>query len=203
LTKKRICVKKVLRLEPWEKSKQKSGQEGAKEIREEIERVSPFKLQLLGLFVENGFDATIKEKPEHLDYGVFYKGAKIAEIDSTRSNYTFDGSQFMPVSYYKGDIIKAIGVPAFLIYDMAKEDKHIKDRCVWIRGEDVINADNEWKYLGGKMQQNYFPDKKLWHRGLESLIEELLWIVDVNGRKSKAQQSSHERKQKVSRSSVE
>jgi hypothetical protein len=163
----------IRKLEPWELSKQKRGQEGAREIREEIERLSSFELRTLGTFVEEGFDAAVKEKPEHLDYGVFFKGKKIAEIDPTRSNYTFDGSQFMPVSYYKGDIIKSIGVRAFLVYDMAKEDKPLKDRCVWIRGENVTSAKFEWMNLGGKRQLNYFPDKSLWRRGLESLIDEL------------------------------
>jgi len=157
----------------WEKDKTDRGSEGAKEIRAEIERLSPFKLQPLGVAVESGYVPNLKVESSHLDYGVFYRGKKIAEIDPTRSNYTFDGSNFMPVSYYKGDIIKSIGVPTFLVYDMSPEDKQLKDRCMWIRGEDVISAKSEWRYLGGKRQLNYFPDKSLWHRGLESLIQEL------------------------------
>jgi hypothetical protein len=175
----RRCATGIRKLEPWELSKQKRGQEGAREIREEIEHLSSFELQKLGTFVEEGFDATIKGEPKHLDYGVLYEGEKIAEIDPTRSNYTFDGSMFMPVSYYKGDIIKSIGVPAFLVYDMAKEVKPLKDRCVWIRGENVISAKFEWMNLGGKRQRNYFPDKSLWRRGLESLIDELLKTAEV------------------------
>jgi hypothetical protein len=170
----------IRKLEPWEAGKQRQAQEGAKELREEIERLSHFTLRPAALFVENGFDAAIKEKPEHLDYEVIYKGRKIAEIDPTRSNYTFDGSQFMPVNYYKGDIIKAIGVPAILVYDMARENKPLKDRCMWICGEDVINAESKWMLLGGKMQNNFFPDKSLWHRGLESLIQELDWIAKLS-----------------------
>jgi len=173
--KTRRCVTGIRKQpQPWEKDKTDKGSEGAKKIRAEIERLSPFELQPVGVAVESGYVENLKVQSSHLDYGVFYRGKKIAEIDPTRSNYTFDGSMFMPVSYYKGDIIKSIGVPAFLVYDMAKEVKPLKDRCVWIRGENVISAKFEWMNLGGKRQLNYFPDKSLWRRGLESLIEELL-----------------------------
>jgi hypothetical protein len=170
----------IRKLEPWEVKKQRQGQEGAKEIRGEIERLSHFTLRPAARFVENGFDATIKEKPEHLDYEVIYEGRKIAEIDPTRSDWTFEESRFMPVSYYKGDIVRAIGVPAFLVYDMAREDRLLKDRCMWIRGEDVISAESGWRYLGGKMQNNFFPNKNLWRRGLESLIQELDRIAKLS-----------------------
>jgi hypothetical protein len=173
-----LAKRLLKRPQTWEKDKTDRGSQGAKEVRAEIERLSPFRLELLGVAVETGYVPNLETESKHLDYGVFLEGRKIAEIDPTRCNWTFEESQFMPASFYKGKIIKTIGVPSFLVYDMARENKPLKDRCMWIGGDDVINAESGWKYLGGKMQLNYFPDKKLWHRGLESLIEELQWVAE-------------------------
>lgn len=51
------------------------------------------------------------------------------------------------------------------------------DRCVWIRGRDVIKCDDWTEELGGKMQHNYFTDKNDWSRGLENLVDELLKLT--------------------------
>jgi hypothetical protein len=161
---------------PWEKEKTDRGSKGAKEIREEIERLSSFELTPIGVAVESGYVSNLKVESKHLDYEVSYKGRKIAEIDPTYSSYGFD-CRIMPVSFYKGEIIRRADVPTFLIYDMSLEQAPLKDRCMWIRGEDVIKCEHHCEDLGGKPQENYFTKKKDWHRGLETFIAELTVIA--------------------------
>jgi hypothetical protein len=57
---------------------------------------------------------------------------------------------------------------------MEKKQLPKKDRCVWIRGQDVIKSEHHWDDLGDKRQHNYYTDKEDWVRGLQSLIDELL-----------------------------
>ena len=168
----------VLRPKDWEKLRTDKGSICAKKIRLEIERLSPFKLRPMGTAVEKGFVANLDVSSTHLDYDVVYNGKCIAAIEPTCSNYTFEGSQIMPVAFYKGDIIKDLDVPAFIVYSMEKEKRPLADRCVWIHGKDVIKSPDWTEELGGKLQHNYFTDKRDWHRGLQSLIDELLKIAE-------------------------
>ena len=85
----------------------------------------------------------------------------------------------MPVAFYKGGIIRNLSVPTFMVYSMEEEKRSLADRCVWIRGEDVIKCFHDTEPLGGKLQHNYYTDKPDWHRGLQSLINELLKIVEA------------------------
>lgn len=60
---------------------------------------------------------------------------------------------------------------------MGKEVQPLADHCVWIHRKDIIKS-NHWKEeLGGKLQHNYFTDKNDWHRGLDSLIKELMDVA--------------------------
>lgn len=60
-----------------------------------------------------------------------------------------------------------------MVFSMEKEDRCLADRCVWIRGEDVIKCPHDTIFIGGKLQHNYYTDNPDWHRGLQSLIDEL------------------------------
>lgn len=174
-----MIIKKIrTRPKKWEKERTDKGSECAKKIRKEIERLSPFTLKPIGVAVESGYIPHLNVESKHLDYEVFYQKKKIAEVDPTCSNYTFAGSNIMPVNFYKGKIIRKLKVPSFMVYSMEKEPVPLKDRCMWITGENVIKCDDWTGELGGKMQHNYYTFKKDWHRGLESLIKELLKIVE-------------------------
>lgn len=173
------------RIEAWEKERTDKGSQCAKKIREEIERLSGFKLKLkpMGISVESGYIPGLHAPSKHLDYHVYYEDKHIATIEPSCPNYTFAGSRIMPVSYYKGQIIKESNVPVFIIFNMIKEHKALKDRCVWIHGKDVIKCPDRWEFLGSKRQHNYktleYPGSRdNWHRGLQSLIDELLNIAD-------------------------
>jgi len=152
-----------------------------RETRIEIERLSAdgFKLILKGVGVEKGYipGVDLKGKIDSLDYLVTFDGKKIAWIDVTCSNYTFEGSRIMPVNYYKGEFIEKSDLPCFIVYSMEKEQLSKKDKCVWIRGRDVIKCKDDWDDLGGKRQHNYYTDKEDWVRGLESLISELIRLM--------------------------
>lgn len=176
--KKHIIIRLVARPKKWEKDRTDKGSICAKKIRREIERLSPFKLNPIGEAVEEGYVPNLDIESTDLDYAVLYNGKCIAQIDTTCSNYTFEGSMIMPVAFYKGGIIRKLSVPAFMVYNMEKENKRLADRCVWIRGEDVIKCKHETAELGGKPQHNYYTHKEDWHRGLQSLIYEFLKIVE-------------------------
>jgi len=178
---KRKIIRLVCRPMDWEKDRTDKGSMCAKEIRKAIESMSPFKLKPIGVLVEEGFDPNVNVPSEDLDYEVLYEGKRIAVIDPTCSNYTFEESMIMPVNYYKGEIIKRLDVPAFMVYSMEKEKRPLADRCMWIHGKDVIKCKPEWRYLGGKDQHNYMTNKPDWHRGLQSLIKELLKIRIIFG----------------------
>lgn len=146
-------------------------------VKEEIERLSDFKLKLIkkGVGVEVGYieGVDLRGRVDDLDYAVQFNGTIIAWIDVSCVNYTLEGSQIMPVNAYKGGIIKMASVLVFIVFSMEKEEKPIKDRCVWIRGKDVIKSRPEWSFLGGKNQYNHMTDKDDWVRGLQSLVDEL------------------------------
>lgn len=170
-------------VESWEKERTDWGSKCAKNIRLEIERLSKLKLIPMGAFVESGYDPDFHGISKHLDYWVFYKGKHIATIEPSCLNYTFVGSRIMLVNYYKGLIIKQSNVPVFVVFNMTKEHRALKNQCVWIHGEDVIKCPDRWEFLGGKRQHNYhteqFPCSKTnWRRGLQSLVDELLKIVE-------------------------
>lgn len=153
-----------------------------RKVSQAIESQSDFKLRLLpkGTGATVGYipNLDLKGQVKDLDFAVEFDGRTIAWIDVTCSNYTFEGSRIMPVTAYKGDIIKKLDVPVFIVFSMEKEPRPLKDRCVWIRGEDVVKSPREWRYLGGKQQYNHMTDKKDWHRGLQDLVKELLRIAD-------------------------
>ena len=172
-------------VEAWEKERTDKGSQCAKKIREEIERLSGFKLKLkpVGAHVESGYDPDFHGISEHLDYWVFYANKHIATIEPSCPNYTFAGSRMMPVSYYKGQIIKDSDVPVFVVFNMTKEHRSLTDQCVWIHGEDVIKCPDYREFLGGKWQRNcktleYPGSRDDWHRGLDRLVDELLKIVE-------------------------
>lgn len=146
-------------------------------IREEIERLSDIKLNPIGTEVETGYVDGLIPMSEHLDYEALCNQKRIAEIDVTDSNYTFVGSGCMPVNFYKGKKVKTLGVPTFFVFRMNKEQTPLKNQCVWIRGKDVIKCEHHVAYMGGKNQDNHYTNKADWHRGLESLIEELRRIA--------------------------
>ncbi len=180
---KRDVLHKVCkRPESWEKERTNQGSECAKKIRKEIERLSPFRLNPIGVAVESGYDPNLNVVSNHLDYEALYNGQKIAELDPTCCNYTFEGSRIMPVRFYKGEITKKLDCPTFFVYSMEKETLSLKDRCVWIRGKDVIKCDHLEEDLGGKMQDNYFTNKEDWRRGLKTLIDELWKLAEGKGK---------------------
>jgi hypothetical protein len=163
----------------WERKRVDQGSQDAKVIRAEIERLSSFQLNPVGTRVETGYEEGLIPKSEHLDYEVLYNGVRIAEIDVTGSNYTFNGSKVMPVRYYKGLKDMALSLPTFAVYWMKLETGPIKDSCVWIRGADVVKCDTQTNYWGGKKQTNYITDKADWDRGLESLVEEFSKLAKI------------------------
>lgn len=177
---KRRFARIFTRPEKWEKHRTDKGSDCARKIRLEIERLSPFKLRPAGVSVEGGYIPNLNVPSRHLDYDILYDGKRIAVIDPTCSNYTFEDSKIMPVAFYKGQIIKDSDVPAFIIFSMEKEKLPLADRCVWIRGEDVIKCRDDTEPLGGKLQHNYYTNKEDWHRSLQTLVKELLRIVEAS-----------------------
>jgi len=180
---KPIVIRLVARPKVWEKERTDKGSLCAKKIRREIERLSSFKLRPVGISVEGGYIPDLNIPSEQLDYEVVYNGKRIAVIDPTCSNYTFEGSKIMPVAFYKGEIIKNSDVPTFMVYSMEEETQPLADRCVWINGKDVIKCPHKTEPLGGKLQHNYktfqYPcGRHLWHRGLQTLVDELLKITE-------------------------
>jgi hypothetical protein len=163
-------------VEDWEKERTDWGSKCAKKIRLEIERLSKGKLKLtyMGAYVEDGYNPDFQGISEHLDYWVEYEGKHIATVEPSCPKYTFAGSRIMPVRFYKGELIKQSDVPVFVVYNMTKEHRNLKDQCVWIHGKDVIKCDHWREELGGKIQDNYYTNKNDWHRGLETLVNELL-----------------------------
>jgi hypothetical protein len=133
-----------------------------------------------GVGVERGYikGVDLKGKIDSLDYLVVSKTKQIAWIDVTCSNYTFEGSQIMPVNYYKGEFIQKANLPCFIVFSMEKEELPKKDRCVWIVGRDVIKSEHKWDYIGGKRQHNYYTKKQDWIRGLQSLADGLIHLTD-------------------------
>lgn len=148
-------------------------------IHAEFDRLSPlFKYEPTSSDVEGGFIKGLHKKPEdlNLDYRVLHEGKHIASMDVTASNYTFETSRVMPVAAYKGLQIKESSVPVFLVYNMERESLPLSERCVWIKGEDVIKCNvqfDDWEKGG----YNYHTNKADWHRGLKTLIEEFKKLI--------------------------
>jgi hypothetical protein len=76
---KEIVRRRTPRLRPqlWEKDKTDRGSEGAKEIREEIERLSSFKLKPIGVAVESGYVPNLKVESKILIMEFFTKGERL------------------------------------------------------------------------------------------------------------------------------
>lgn len=169
-------------VEAWEAKRTDKGGKCAQNIRLEIERISNEKLRLEPTHpsVEGGYVQGYKDKGKELDYKVYCGNDLIAILDPTCSHYTFENSQIMPVNAYKGKVIKQSKVPAFIVFSMELEPRTLKDRCVWIRGKDVIKLNHWREELGGKIQDNHYTDKNDWHRGLQTLVDELLKIAELH-----------------------
>lgn len=166
-------------MQNWEREKANKGSECAKELRIELERLSPFKLKPTSPDVEGGFIQGLHKKPEDqkLDYHVLYEGKQVATIDVTGSNYTFERSQVMPVDAYKGKLIKESSVPVFIVYSMRAEgDLPLGERCFWIHGKDVVKGKVYFDHWD-KDRHNYHTNKEDWHRGLKSFIQELVKLT--------------------------
>jgi hypothetical protein len=157
----------------WEAGKVNEGAESARIIQAAFNELSELKLNSVGTEATTGYVDGLIPSSLHLDFEVVRDGKRIAELDTTGSNYTFAVSKMMPVNCYKGHKIKTLDVPTFFIFLMKKEYGKVKDCCYWIKGEDVIKSPIETRYMGGKPQDNYMTDKADWHKGLNSLIEDL------------------------------
>jgi len=166
-------------MQDWEAEKANHGSERAIVIRKELEKLSSlFQYELLSSDVESGFipdfHKTLEE--QKLDYAVLHEGKRIALLDVTASNYTFEGSRVMPVDEYKGVLTKKSSVPVFFLYEMEKESLPLSERCVWIHGEDVVKCRvylDHWD----KPRHNYHTNKEDWHRGLKTLIQEFMKLI--------------------------
>ncbi len=161
------------RVHPREAGQVNDGAECARIIQREFNKLSEFKLNSIGTEATTGYvEGLIPSSPD-LDFEVLLGSRRIAQIDTTGSNYTFLGCGCMPVRDYKGYKVKKLEDPTFFVYWMKREFGEVKDCCYWIRGEDVIKKPLEKKFWGNKVQYNHMTDKADWHRGLDSLIEEL------------------------------
>jgi len=168
----------------YEKDRVDEGSERARLIRQTIEAMAPeFTLIPTNPRVEGGYDpnADLSEEQEHLDYNVFYKGKLIAILDTVFSNYSFEKpprpTGDFRVKFYKGEVIKDSTVPAFIIDELKLEPCELQDRCFWIKGEEVLKYPHYERFEGGKMQYNYYVNKYMWKRGLQSFIDNLRKIV--------------------------
>lgn len=171
-------------LKPEEKDRVDEGSIHAKLIREAIEAMAPeFTLIPTNPRVEGGYDpnADLSEEQKHLDYNVFYKGKLIAILDTVHSNYSFEKppkpTGDFRVKFYKGEVIKNSTIPAFVINELKLEPCELQDRCFWIQGEEVLKYPHHNRFEGGKMQHNYYVDKYMWKRGLQSFIDNLRKIA--------------------------
>lgn len=142
-----------------------------------LERISNFKVKPTHSSVEEFGIPKPKHKEcavEPLDYEIYdEQGNLVAYADFTGSNWTFEGSRIMPVSAYKGEFSKQANKPCYIVFRMKREPYPLEQQCLWIRGEDVIKAPIEWRYLGGKNQRNHMTSKADWHRGLAKLVQEI------------------------------
>lgn len=164
-----------------EAGKVNDGAESARIILAAFNKLSKdFKLNPVGTEATTGYvEGLIPSSPD-LDFEVLRgDGKRIAQVDTTGSNYTYDESRIMPVRCYKGYKVKTIDVPTYFVYWMKKEQGGVKDCCYWIKGEDVIKCQIRTIPTSHKPQDNYMTDKADWHKGLESLIEELKKLSDT------------------------
>ncbi len=162
-----------MRVRPGERLQVDDGAKSARIIQAEFNKLSEFKLKSIGTEATTGYvEGLIPSSPD-LDFEVLISDKRIAQLDTTGSNYTFAGSKCMPVRDYKGVKVENLGVPTFFVYWMKREPGEVKNCCYWIKGEDVIKSPTEENPWGCKLQVNYMTDKAYWHKGLDSLIEEL------------------------------
>lgn len=139
-------MKKRMPLKPWERRRVDVAALYERITREEIELLSNFRLDREGVGVEVGYieGADLPSETEELDYSVEFNRQTIAWIDVTRSNYTFERSQIMPVYYYKGQLIEKLNAPVFIVFRMSD------GLVMWIRGEDVTKCEHHTEEMGGK-----------------------------------------------------
>jgi hypothetical protein len=174
---KRLMYNIKMRVFRWEGDRVDDGAESARIILAAFNQLSKFKLNPIGTEAISGYVEGLDPSSPDLDFEVLLGDKRIAELDTTGSNWTFDVSLIMPVNYYKGKKVKTLSLPTFFVYLMKKELGPIKNCCYWIKGEDVIKCEHHIAYIGGKNQDNYYTNKADWQRGLESLIEELRKIA--------------------------
>jgi hypothetical protein len=150
-------------------------------VRQEIERISQGKLQLIpcGCGTESSdiIKGSVEEKIEHLDYEVMCGDKLVAVFEISCTNYAFEGSKFFPVNAYK--VERQEKAPTFFVYSLEKERYDLQDRCWWIALEEALKNLLEPKpqWLQTKMpngeikpQRNYITDKLAWNRGLKTLV---------------------------------
>jgi hypothetical protein len=163
-----------MRVLPSESGPVDQGARDAKVIWAVFNQISKeFKLNPVGTEATSGYVENLIPSSPDLDFEVLFGSKRIAELDTTGSNYTFAGSMIMPVRCYKGYKVKTLNVPCYFVYWMKNEQGEVKDCCYWIKGEDVIKSSTRTIPTSHKLQDNYMTDKADWHRGLDSLIEEL------------------------------
>ncbi len=164
----------LFRALPSEANKVNDGAKSARLIEAEFNKLSEFKLRAIGTEATTCYVENLNPSSPDLDFEVLdAKGTRIAQLDTTGSNFTFKGSKIMPVRDYKGIKVKTLPVPCYFVYWMKNEIGFIKDCCYWIRGEDVIKAPIKPLKTKEKWQKNYLTDKEFWHKSLESLVTEL------------------------------
>lgn len=176
----------IFRLRPEEYIRLPEAAKCEKETRILLEKLSNGKLQFepTNPTVENPNVVNIpfEEKANRLDYNVNYKGKNIATFDVVCANYSFDGekpSGDFPVRGYKGDVVKKSEVPSFFVYRLTLEVNCTEEeRYWWIEGEKILEYPYRWSFIRGKNQDNYWVDKHVWHRGLQTLVDELFKIVE-------------------------
>jgi hypothetical protein len=143
-------------------------------IQHAFNQLSEYKLNAIGTEATTGYVEDLVPKSPDLDFEVLdAKGNRIAQLDTTGSNWTFEASGIMPVRDYKGRKINTLKVHCFVVFWMKKELGPIEDCCYWIKGEDVVKAPLKPLRTKEKWQDNHNTNKADWHKGLNSLIEEL------------------------------
>ena len=175
---KKHLNKMVKRCLPSEAEAVNQGSKDAETIQEAFNRLTnEFTLIDIGTAVKTGYVKDLIPNSPYLDFGVFRNGKRIAQADVTGSNYTLADSKIMPVRYYKGCkmrlIEKHLNEPCYQINWMKKEKGEVKGCCYWIKGQDVVRSPSKTIRTSHKPQDNFMTEKADWHKGLESLIEEL------------------------------
>jgi hypothetical protein len=169
------------------------GSQCAKRVKREIQRLSGFKLEATDPTVEKGYDEAYKDEHKLLDYYVLHECVRIAMLDVSCVRYQLldwnarHYSKIMPVAAYKGLIATESKLPIFIMYLMLYEQPYgmpLKNCCVWIKGEDVVNAPRDVPEGAPSPEDkaNYYTDIKRWHRGLDCLIAQFNALCDASAR---------------------